>query len=94
MTPSPYSPEGVGLARRVLTDTSYWANVTRDARAELTGMAFDILHKDRAARLGLTGTPPESPRVIVIPHAVFQAGRRKPCRPRLVVLPKTPGDAA
>lgn len=97
MTCSPYPVEGITLARRTLTDGAYMASITPKDRAELVQMAFDILHKDRAARLQMEPPAPEDCRVITIPRAVFQAGRQQPRRrPRLTVLPAgpTPGDAA
>lgn len=98
MRRSPYSPEGVAFAQSVLTDGPYLVSVDPMKRRELVGMALTLLQNDRAARLGLDGTPPTSCRVIRIPRCLFQAGRtitRR--RPRLVVLPATgptPGDAA
>ena len=97
MTKSPYPVEGIALARRTLTDGAYMTSVTPEARAELVQMAFDILHKDRAARLNLTPEKVEA-KILTVPRAVFEAGRVRPVtrRPQLRVLPAgpTPGDAA
>lgn len=98
MPTSPYSADGLACARATLTNLTIMGSVTAEQRVDLVGMAFEILHKDRAARLGLQGEPLGPARVITIPRAVFQAGRPKPRRrPRLLVLPAcgpTPGDAA
>lgn len=96
MARSPYSAEGVALARRTLADSRYLAGLLPADRSEIIGLAFDILRKDRAARLGLGPVAAQGPgRVITIPRAVFQAGpgfrrRLQAVRPR----PSTPGDAA
>lgn len=101
MNRSPYPAEGIALARRTLTDGTYLTGITPGDRAELVRLAFDILKKDRAARLGLDRSEPQGPaRVITIPRAVFEAGlsrpRQRPRRRRIVVRPITPdpGDAA
>jgi hypothetical protein len=94
---SPYRAEGIDLARRVLTDGAYLTSVPADKRAELVQMAFDILHKDRAARLGLDRSQPVEAEVICFRRATLQAGRKITSRrPRLIVMPAgpNPGDAA
>jgi hypothetical protein len=96
MARSPYCAEGVALARQTLADSRYLAGLSPADRSEIIGLAFDILRKDRAARLGLDPAAAQGPaRVIAIPRAVFQAGpgfrhRLNLVRPR----PGTPGDAA
>lgn len=98
MNRSPYPAEGIALARRTLTDAAYLSGITPEARAELVQLAFDILHNDRAARLG-PADGARTGRVITIPRAVFQAGlpKRPRRRPRIIVRPLhsgSPGDAA
>lgn len=89
---SPHHRDSITLARDTLTDVGFLSSVTPRQRAELVALALDILRTDRQARLGPRATPAPTPRVIVIPLAVFQAGRPRPHRPR--ILPHTPGDAA
>jgi hypothetical protein len=97
MGQSPYAPEGIALARRTLVDSTYMTSVTPEARAELVQMAFDILHKDRAARLNLTPQKVEA-KIVTVPLALWQAGpraRRLTGKPKLLLLTnRTPGDAA
>ena len=97
----PYTAEGLACARATLTDLRIMGTVTAEERAGLVGMAFSILQKDRAARLGLIAPPTLTGKVIHIPRALFQAGRTiTQVRPRrvvrLIVRPAgpTPGDAA
>lgn len=96
MARSPYPAEGVALARLTLADSRYLAGLSPADRFEIIGLAFDILRKDRAARLGLDPAAAQGPGlVIAIPRAVFQAGpgfrrRLHAVRPRS----STPGDAA
>ncbi len=97
MGQSPYAPEGIALARRTLTDGAYMTSVTPQARAELVQMAFDILHKDRAARLNLTPQKAEA-KIVTVPLALWQAGpgARRLARKTnpLLLTNRTPGDAA
>lgn len=97
MTRSPYSAEGLQLARDTLTDVETIRRWAPDQRRQLVEMAQAILQADRAHRLGLDPNAPRGPaRVLTIPRAVFQAGLSRR-RHRLRIVPGgtfTPGDAA
>ena len=92
---SPHHPDSLTLARSTLSDTNLMAIVTPRQRAELVALALDILRTDRTARLGPRTDQEPAPRVIAIPLAVFQAGKRRH-RPHTRFHPTThtPGDAA
>lgn len=96
MPMSPHKLESIALARDTLTNLDLISHWTPDQRRQMVELAQAILQTDRAARLGLDPAAPQGPaRVINIPRAVFQAGRRQRRVLRVVgTRPTTPGDAA
>lgn len=96
MPNSPHKLENIALARDTLTNLDLIGQWTLDQRRQMVELAQAILQTDRAARLGLDPATPQGPaRVITIPRAVFQAGRRSRRILRIVgTHPTTPGDAA
>jgi hypothetical protein len=102
MSASPYQPDDIAMCRHVVTHAQNLQALAAGDRAEILGAAYDILVKDRAARVaralaGDDAAARNAPaRVLSVPLAVFQAGRPRR-RPRLLVVPRhpgTPGDAA
>lgn len=99
--PSPYRPDDLACARRVVTNPQILSLQDKVQRADILALAFSILSKDRQLRLGIDPTASRGPaRVLHVPLAVFQAGPQL-LRPRrkasLTIVPKnpaTPEDAA
>ncbi|MFN3575515.1 MAG: hypothetical protein ACK4TJ_00800 [Tabrizicola sp.] len=103
--PSFYDPEGLRLARQVVTNTAFLADLDLETRAELVTVALEILREDRDCRRPQPDpADPAGPaaRVIRVPPALFQAGpgqrRIVPLRVRRRIAvhpaPTSPGDAA
>ena len=101
--PSFYDPEGLRLARQVVTNTAFLADLDLETRAELVTVALEILRDDRASRQPAAEPPAAPARVLRIPRAVFQSGPRlrrpapAPVRPRRIFvrpMPDHSGDAA
>jgi hypothetical protein len=89
------SPRIQSLARATLQDLHLISSLSPSQRADVVMVAFDILREARIARLGATPAFAATVPVTYLTRADFRAGRQGTHRrPRMIVRPTTPGDAA
>ena len=100
MTTTPYSEDGLAMARHVVTHPANLTCLDPADRDELIRLAWVILQGDRSARHPDTAAPQGPALILRIPLTVFQAGparkHRAPAKPQIITFPitTTPGDAA